>query len=83
MIIPKNKNTALEEIRKLFSGYYPFLKLEFFNEPLPGQQASCFAGLLAHHKKMSDIKTCFAQGRIEIVDEENSSSVETGIQRLV
>ena len=82
MTITIKNDTTVEELRKLFSGTYPFLKLEFFTLPLLGQQAACFAIPLAHRRKISRIKTGFLRGQIEIEDHQNSTAAEQAFSSL-
>jgi hypothetical protein len=56
MIIEILDNKTIEEIGKEFSAYYPFLKIELYNEPHQWQEATSPGHMIPHHKKIGEVR---------------------------
>jgi hypothetical protein len=83
MIIEIDDTKTIEMVIKEFSGYYPFLKIEFFDAPHGWQQASSFNYLLPKDKKIGEIRKKHTPGVVEIHSWHKTGSVEQVFKKKI
>jgi len=66
MYLEINDYTKLEEIQKVFSDFYPFLKIEFYSKPHKRYEASEFKFQLNSKLSVGDVKRTHVSGLLEI-----------------
>jgi hypothetical protein len=66
MIVEINDTKTLSAIATEFSAYYPFLKIEFYDEPHRWQQESARKHLLPYDKTIGEIRKKHNPGAMEI-----------------
>jgi hypothetical protein len=81
MIIEIDDNKTIEEVTREFSAFFPFLKIEFFDEAHGWQQASSFSYLLPHNKKMGEIRKKHTPGVVEIHAWHKTGTVEQAFRK--
>lgn len=72
----------IEDIRRLFSDYYPFLKIEFYDEQHKYEEASNSKHLLPHDKIIGDIRKKHKDGIIRIYSWQKTGDIEQKFRRL-
>ena len=81
MTIEIDDNKTLGEINEAFSKYFPFLKLEFYDEPHKWQGKSTAKHLLAPGKKIGEIRTRHNPAVMEIHPWDDTGTVEQEFKR--
>ena len=76
MTIEIDDTLTLEEIRKRFTAKYPFLKLEFYDEPHQWQESTKRKHLLDHDKTIAQVRKKHNPGALEILPGQKTGSVE-------
>lgn len=76
MTIEVTDSSTIEEIREMFSRNFPFLSLEFFDEPHCWQETSSFSYLLPRSKKIGELRTLHNTGILEIMPWQKTAAVE-------
>jgi hypothetical protein len=66
MIIEITGEKTIEEIRKEFSGYYPFLAIEFFDTAHRMEETSSYLHQYPHTKTIAEIRKNHNPGMLEI-----------------
>jgi hypothetical protein len=66
MIIEIDDTKTIEEVSQAFSEFYPFLKIEFYDEPHHWQEKSSRKHLLHHDNKIAEIRERHHPGALEI-----------------
>ncbi|TAN21092.1 MAG: hypothetical protein EPN37_00735 [Chitinophagaceae bacterium] len=82
MILEVNDTKTIEDIRKEFSDYYPFLRIEFYDEPHKYGEASSDKHLLPHNKAINEIRKRHECGMLEIYSWHKTGTVEQEFKRL-
>ncbi|HWC53906.1 MAG TPA: hypothetical protein VG676_10010 [Chitinophagaceae bacterium] len=82
MILEVNDTKTIEDIRKEFSEYYPFLSIEFYDEPHKSGETSSYKHLLPHNKTIRDIRRKHNPGMLEIHSWHKTGIVEQEFKRL-
>ena len=82
MILEVNDTKTIEDIRKEFSEYYPFLSIEFYDEPHKSGEISSYKHLLPHNKTIRDIRRKHNPGMLEIHSWHKTGIVEQEFKRL-
>lgn len=89
MHIKIHDDITLQQIKDVFSTYYPYLKLEFFPKPHQIFEASEEQSMLCGSMKLRDIKPCHKEEFINIkatelvADLENEFQVRFGLSTQV
>jgi len=76
MIIEIDDTKTIGEIRKAFSERYPFLSLEFYDEPHEVQEVSSTRHVYPHDKKIREIRKRHNPGMLEIHSHHKTGVVE-------
>jgi glycerol-3-phosphate O-acyltransferase len=76
MYLEINDYTKLEEMQKVFSDFYPFLKIEFYRMPHKKYEASDAEYLLDSKLSVGDFKPTHVSGLLEILPTYQVSEVE-------
>jgi hypothetical protein len=66
MHIEINDNTALREIKDVFSNFYPYLKIEFYRNPHKKYEGSDESDRIDPNKTLGEIKRTHYSGILEI-----------------
>jgi len=66
MHIEINDNTSLREIQKVFSDFYPYLKIDFFRKSHKKFEASAEKDWIEPHTTVGNIKKTHVSGLLEI-----------------
>lgn len=82
MIMEINDTKTIEDIRREFSAYYPFLSIEFYDEPHLVGEASSFKHLLPHNKTIREIRKRHNPGMLEIHSWHKTGNVEREFKKL-
>lgn len=80
MHIKIHDNITLQQVKDVFSAYYPFLKLEFFSKPHGIFEASEEKAMLCGSKKLKDINPAHTDAVINIQPAELVSDLENEFQ---
>ena len=72
--------TAIDDLKKQFSRYYPFLKLEFYKTAHKEGEGSVKADLIKEDILLDEIRTKENIGIFEITPETTVSEVEQGFE---
>ncbi|MCZ2460326.1 MAG: hypothetical protein LC128_11975 [Chitinophagales bacterium] len=81
MILEISDTRTLADIREEFSGVYPFLSFEFYQEPHEMGEATPSKQLLPHHKRIGDIRKQQNSGILEIYPQLKTGSIEQEFKR--
>jgi hypothetical protein len=73
---------SIKDIRKLFSDYYPFLEIEFYDEQHKYEEASSSKRLLQHDKIIGDIRKKHKGGIMRIYSWQKTGDIEQKFRRL-
>jgi hypothetical protein len=76
MHIDINDNTRLKDIQKTFSDYYPFLSINFYNEPHVKYQSSPATHLIDPQKKIIEVRKTHISTLLEIQPHYRVADVE-------
>lgn len=76
MILEIRDSKTVEELRKEFSEYYPFLCLEFYDQPHQLQEATPVRHRYRHDRTLGQIRGVYEPGFIEIQPERKTGEVE-------
>ncbi len=76
MILDIDRSSTLSEIASVFSGYYPFLKLEFFELSHNLEESSSNANILPKSKLVSEITLLNSPVQIEVHFWNKTATVE-------
>jgi hypothetical protein len=82
MIIEINDNKTLGQISNYFSAYYPFLKIEFYNEPHGWQEASSYKHQIPSDKTIGEVRKRHHSGATEIHSWHKTGHVEQEFRNL-
>lgn len=80
MHITINDHTPLSEIQKVFSDFYPYLKIEFYSKRHKKYESSDEANLIDPHIRVGDIKARHEDGILEILPLSLVADVEREFQ---
>jgi hypothetical protein len=78
-VIPILKMYTIEQVQKIFSGAYPFLKMEFFRNGHGRQQHSYKKDMLSHNTKLEDVSRNLPEGDFVISDSMTVEQLEKGL----
>ena len=81
MHIHIHDNLTLAEIQEVFSNYYPYLKLEFFNVPHKPFESSDLKEQLPAGAAVHDVKHTHIDGIIDIRPLETANKLEQEFQK--
>lgn len=81
MHIEINDNTSLLEIQKVFSDYYPYLKIEFFTRSHKKYESSEPAFCINPLKRIGEIKATHVSGLLEILPLHKVCDIEKEFQQ--
>jgi hypothetical protein len=70
---------TIEEVQKIFSAAYPFLKIEFFRNGHGRQQHSYKKDMLSNHTRLGDASRNLREGDIVISDSMTVEQLEKGL----
>ncbi|PWT77595.1 MAG: hypothetical protein C5B59_03735 [Bacteroidetes bacterium] len=76
MIIEINDNKKIGEICREFSDHFPFLKIEFFDEPHNWQEPTSLKHILPQQLEIGEVRNKQLPGVIEIHSYHKTGSVE-------
>lgn len=76
MHIEINDRTTLNEIQQVFSDFYPNLKIEFYKIPHKKYEPSGTDQLIAHNKKIGDVKKTHVSGVLEMMPASKIADIE-------
>ncbi|MFZ9387794.1 MAG: hypothetical protein ACO25B_07920 [Chitinophagaceae bacterium] len=80
MYIEINDNTTFREIQDVFSSFYPWLRLEFYQKGHKKYQSSPEREALPPGKKVSDFKKTHVSGLLEIRPPDKIATIEKELQ---
>jgi len=81
MHIEIHDNIPLSEIQKVFSDFYPYLKIEFYRKPHKKYEASDEKNQIDPDSLIKDIRATHVSGLLEILPLYRVSQVESEIQQ--
>lgn len=67
---------TIREIQEEFNGFYPFLKIEFFNKPHVKNELNSLSSLISSNKKIGAIRNNQHSGFISVSPERTVSEIE-------
>lgn len=76
MFIEINDSKTVEDISSSFTRFFPFLKLEFYDQPHNWQAKSSRKHLLSAHKTIGEIRKKHQPGVMEIHERDTTGVVE-------
>ncbi len=76
MIIEINDNSKIEAVCNAFMQRYPFLKIEFYNQPHGWQESTSYKHLLPHDKTIGEVRNKHNPGALEIHASQKTGIVE-------
>lgn len=82
MILEIDGTKKIEDIRKEFSTFYPFLSIEFFDKPHQVGEITSDKHLLPHNKTIQDIRKRHNPGMLEIHSWHKTGIVEQEFKKL-
>lgn len=66
----------ISDIQKDFNSYFPFLKIEFFNNKSLSRSDFSVKNILSHNRKLGDSQSLFKNGTIEFDEEMKVNQLE-------
>lgn len=81
MHIEINDNTGLRQIQEVFSAFYPFLKLEFYDKPHKKYEASELKNHIDPDIHVGDLKKTPISGILEVLPLTKVSVLESELQQ--
>ncbi|HEX4877014.1 MAG TPA: hypothetical protein VFV31_10110 [Chitinophagaceae bacterium] len=66
----------ISEVQKDFNSYFPFLKIEFFNNKSLSRSDFSVKNILPHNRKLGDSQSLFKNGTIEFDEEMKVNELE-------
>jgi hypothetical protein len=81
MHIEMNDNTSLKDIQKVFSDFYPFLRIEFYRKSHKKYEASEEKDLISSNITVGQVKKTHVSGLLEILPLYKIADVEHEFQQ--
>ena len=71
-----DKKTKIKDLQKLFSDAYPYLKIEFYNEPHGEKELSSIKDRISSRKIISELDNFKGRGSINITKDRTVADIE-------